>query len=298
MNITIIGGGAIGLLSASYLKKQGHCIRLVVRTKKQELEIKENGILKEKQGEIDTVSVDVHSFKDFSIDKEELIIVAVKQTNVNWLIDWLNKMIRSHVPVLFLQNGMGHLQRAEKILPNEIIAGVVTHGAVRSSLNRVVHTGVGDIKIGGDASIERMLHKLECEDPDFLLSWTPDIDIIIRKKLLVNAVVNPLTAIYNVKNGELLKRDTLFTEAWQVFQEASLLLDLPFGEWEHVQDIIKKTSENRSSMLMDILNKKETEIEAMTGYLLALSEKRGILATKLMDIHLKVKEMEKGRKDE
>ncbi|RKL68898.1 hypothetical protein CR203_02335 [Salipaludibacillus neizhouensis] len=294
MKVTVIGGGAIGLLVTSYLLTFGHTVQLVTRTKEQTRLIKENGIIKEKNGFIKSHQVDVVTFSKFQANKEDLIIITVKQTSVDSLIDYLRQIIPPETPLLFLQNGMGHLEKARKTLQNPILAGIVTHGAIRQSLTRVCHTGEGEIKIGGERLSGKPLFNLWSNDSTFSITWSPNILVDIKQKLLVNVVVNPLTAIHKVRNGSLLLDSELKKKAYEVFQEARFLLDFPDSEWQNVQRVIHKTAENQSSMLIDILHNRKTEIDALTGYLLEQSEKKNIPIEKIRGIHQRVKEIEKG----
>ncbi|MGJ9381306.1 2-dehydropantoate 2-reductase [Salipaludibacillus sp. CF4.18] len=294
MKVTVIGGGAIGLLVTSYLLTFGHTVQLVTRTKEQTRLIKENGIMKEKNGFIESHQVDVVTISKFQANKEDLIIITVKQTSVDSLIDYLRQIIPPETPLLFLQNGMGHLEKARKTLQNPILAGIVTHGAIRQSLTRVSHTGEGEIKIGGERLSEKPLFNLWSNDSTFSITWSPNILVDIKQKLLVNVVVNPLTAIHKVRNGILLLDSELKKKAYEVFQEARFLLDFPDSEWQNVQRVIHKTAENQSSMLIDILHNRKTEIDALTGYLLEQSDKKNIPIEKIRGIHQRVKEIEKG----
>ncbi|MCT8139034.1 hypothetical protein H1D32_15800 [Anaerobacillus sp. CMMVII] len=88
------------------------------------------------------------------------------------------------------------------------------------------------------------------------------------KKLVVNGVVNPLTAIFKVTNGELLTNPYYFQLMRKIFEEISSVFSCNDLEWQRIIEVCKKTSQNRSSMLSDIEAKRETEIEAITGYIL------------------------------
>src|SRR5699024_11364265 len=80
----------------------------------------------------------------------------------------------------------------------------------------------------------------------FCSSWK----ILLKEKLIVNAVINPLTALFNVKNGVILSNKYLYDIAEKLCFEAAESLNLDFEEnWHRVQTIAKKTSENISSML-------------------------------------------------
>lgn len=205
-----------------------------------------------------------------------------------------------------------------------------THGAFLKAPNHVVHAGVGKIQFGiapdasgrqFDAAFRDEPYRAQLtdittpNDPEFdkykslrntvaalLLtdslntSWLPmdHIQIAMRRKLVVNCVVNPLTALLNCLNGEIFRSDygihimqCVCREAAEVFatehaQNASSELDRVAysltasaleAECLRVADV---TGSNISSMLADVRAAKETEIDYLNGYLLGLGKKYNI----------------------
>jgi len=128
--------------------------------------------------------------------------------------------------------------------------------------------------------------------------WEPfaTLQVHLRQKLVVNCVINPLTAILGCKNGELLKHEQghhlarrLCWEAEKVFKEEAkamvadwqakkrvvlpdeLLRDNLLGECEGVAEA---TAENISSMLADFQRKTGvTEIDYLNGFLVKLGKR-------------------------
>lgn len=102
-------------------------------------------------------------------------------------------------------------------------------------------------------------------------------------KLLANAAINPLAAIFRVRNGELLAPpwrhwlDALVREAWPVLRAEGLALDQAAAH-AHVHAVARSTAANRASMLQDVEAGRRTEVEAITGALLALAERHGLAA--------------------
>jgi 2-dehydropantoate 2-reductase len=54
----------------------------------------------------------------------------------------------------------------------------------------------------------------------------------------------------------------------QLFEEISPLFNGSETDWERIIEICKRTGKNRSSMLKDIEEGRETEIDAITGVIL------------------------------
>ncbi|MCE7794713.1 2-dehydropantoate 2-reductase [Salipaludibacillus sp. CUR1] len=292
MNITIIGGGAIGLLTAVYLNKQGHFVKIVTRTDRQACHIASEGLSCHSTGLLLKSEAAAEAASEFKVGQEDLIIVTLKQTQIDFFLKWAKEKIPRHIPLLFLQNGMGHIEKASAHLEHPLLSGVVTHGALKKSDTEVRHTGRGQIIVGGEGFLEKSLKPLLTDDKSFPVKWISEIEVVMKKKLLVNAVVNPLTALYQVKNGEILSNSKLKDLAEKIFNEAAEVLDLEKNEWKFVENVIRQTAENTSSMLADRLAKKETELDAITGYLLNLGREKGISCEHTFKIHEKLKKIE------
>ena len=102
-------------------------------------------------------------------------------------------------------------------------------------------------------------------------------------KLLVNAVVNPLTALFRVKNGDLPADPVRFGIMKALFRETLAVLAASGmrtdgGEWDRLLDVIRRTAENRSSMLADVEAGRRTEIDAINGGVVRLARQAGVAA--------------------
>ena len=103
--------------------------------------------------------------------------------------------------------------------------------------------------------------------------WEPDIRSVLLAKVALNAVINPLTAIHGVSNGDLFA-PLLREITAQSIEEVQRLL-LAAGEAEiaatlphRVRTVCEMTASNHSSMRVDMENGKQTEIDAIVGWLL------------------------------
>ena len=116
----------------------------------------------------------------------------------------------------------------------------------------------------------------------FEVELEQNLDGILWGKLIVNAAINPLTAILEIRNGDLLKYPYLQYLIEQIIEEAVQITDklgiqLPYGNpYTYVSQVIEQTSDNHSSMLQDYNRGIQTEIEAITGQIIRYGEKCGI----------------------
>lgn len=95
------------------------------------------------------------------------------------------------------------------------------------------------------------------------------------QKLVVNVCINPLTALLQVKNGELITNPFFYQMMEQVFKEVVFLVkEEKEMVWEMVRHVCERTSHNTSSMLADVRANRQTEIGAIVGYVLEEAKKQ------------------------
>ena len=129
------------------------------------------------------------------------------------------------------------------------------------------HTGKGLFKfalLSGDE--KRFLPLLNINGVK--AEWHPDADKMLFRKVLLNTMINPLTALLSIKNGELLSNPhayellkNTYTELYAAFPEIESLL--PF---EQVTALCASTAENTSSMLADKLAGRPLELDTILLY--------------------------------
>lgn len=268
MRIGIIGGGSIGLLLSSYLSRK-HEVTLYVQRDEQKKQIASDGVVLHKQGNEIVSWVSAKLISD--IADEDCFIVCVKQHHLNSVFSYIKKIIK---PMLFLQNGMGHLSLLSH-LPSDVYVGVVEHGAKRTADNCVEHLGEGVMKVAAlEEKNSKLLHLVQqLHDEAFPVYIESDYESMLKDKLIINAVINPLTAIFNIPNGAIVTNMHIQNLARQLCREAAFVLQLDEEKaWKRVKNIASVTRNNTSSMRADILHKRKTEIEAISGYLLSKND--------------------------
>ncbi|WP_161974831.1 2-dehydropantoate 2-reductase [Bacillus timonensis] len=271
MKIGIIGGGSIGLLFGGYLAEQ-HEVTLYTRTEHQANEINKNGVTIDQQNTSKTYRVQAFTSTS-SVIEEDIVIFAVKQYILEEVLSKTLDLDKVHT-VCFLQNGMGHMDIIEKLRNPTILIGVVEHGALKVSENQVIHTGVGRTKI---AAIKGENKAFDVKLNEFIFEYHDNWYEIVTSKLIANAVINPLTALYGVKNGRLLENTYFHNQMKALFNEITSVIPSNHEKmWELVKNICKNTAQNKSSMLRDIEEGRRTEIDAILGYVLAEAVKKNM----------------------
>lgn len=267
MKFAVVGAGAIGMLTACLLKEAGEEVQLVARTEEQVRAINEQGIAK------DNERYQIPAVADFQkIAQDAYILLAVKYDALQSILPQLNNECPEN-PVIFLQNGMLHLDFIKKMPHKQIAVGSVEHGALKMNDTEIRHTGLGTIKfasVKGEPSVFLPLAQIK----NFKSEWHENADRLLFRKVLLNCLINPLTALMEIKNGELLTNlyayellKGLYTEMYLAFREIETLL--PF---EEVTALCASTADNTSSMLADKSAGRKMELDTILLYTLRRSE--------------------------
>ncbi|HET7580923.1 MAG TPA: 2-dehydropantoate 2-reductase [Bacillales bacterium] len=272
MRIAVIGGGSIGLLFSYYFSVGEERPVVYVRRQEQAESLNNNGLTLLREGKSDTVEVRAQLFQETENIEADLVVIAVKQYDLTGMTELIHHRISREAKLLFVQNGMGHVKLMDTLPQSQVYVGIVEHGALKDGENRVKHTGVGTTKLaafrGELETTSFTWDKLFGQD--FPLEFHDDWYRLMAQKLLVNAVINPLTALYRVENGALLDKEGFRQNMRRLFDEAFGILNLDSKDrrWENVLEVCQRTASNRSSMLRDMETGWITEIDAITGYLL------------------------------
>ncbi|PSR76662.1 hypothetical protein PHLCEN_2v8259 [Hermanssonia centrifuga] len=290
----------------------------------------------------------------------ESLIVCVKAHKTLTAIRDLLPRISKDSTIVLVQNGMGvyehliqNLFRNQEQRPHFVLASV-NHGAWLKEYLHVVHAGAGDLTFGivpdyHGRQFEASLPDLNLDDitPNthndpsanhylslrntiaalsslsvLNTSWKSmyDTHMTMRRKVVVNAVINPLTALLNCRNGDVLAHKSGQNICRNVCQEASNAFqaqwkselkdasnaghdvgDAQFPEALSAASLVlecKRVAEltrfNYSSMLMDVRRARDTEILFLNGYLLGLGRKHNIympannLLMNMMDLRSRI----------
>ena len=111
-----------------------------------------------------------------------------------------------------------------------------------------------------------------------------DIRARIWLKAILNAAVNPLTALLAKRTGELIGDPALESairlivhESVAIAHAAGIALEED-GILEKIWSVVRATKDNKSSMLQDLERGRRTEIDAINGALLDRARALGVAA--------------------
>lgn len=211
----------------------------------------------------------------------KMAIVLVKAWQTRRAADQLADCLHPRGIALTLQNGLGNQEILEGALGVERVGfGVTTTGATILDPGRVRSGGKGPIHFKPQPSMNPLVELLT--KAGFEMDPVEDVQGLLWGKLVINAGINPLTALLEVPNGALLASSSIMEVMVSAAEEtasvaAALGVKLPFADpGAQVMDVARSTGENISSMLQDIRRGAPTEVDAISGAIVREGERAGI----------------------
>ena len=210
-----------------------------------------------------------------SEDPIEYLLVCTKAWAVESAIESVAHRLSATSVVVLLCNGMGLAEAVAPLIGEaQLVVGSTTSGCRRSGNGELIVSGEGRTQLGTlDASPAPTWSSLWRQSvPDF--KWETDIRSVLLAKVALNAVINPLTALHGVTNGELM-RPPLEAITEDVIEEVQSVLcsadasEIASALPTQVRTVCNSTAANHSSMRVDLENGKRTEIDAIVGWLLS-----------------------------
>src|SRR5699024_3028165 len=201
MKIGIVGGGSVGLLIGSYLSEK-YDVTIYVRRLQQKKQLEQHGL--QLANTSSTSFVKSKLLEDMV--EMDVLFICVKQYHLTDVIPIVNQT-NEQTPLFFLQNGMGHIDTV-KTLGQPIFIGVVEHGALRQNDYTVYHTGLGIIKLASlreTDQVQRFVHALHQKELAFHVAAY--CKSVLLNELVINAMIDLSTALFNVSNRDLLKNE-------------------------------------------------------------------------------------------
>jgi 2-dehydropantoate 2-reductase len=285
--ITIVGPGAMGCLFAGLLAEAGHEVWLLDKDPERASRLSRDGIRVEGIGGSRTIPARATA-DPRDIGSPDLVFVWVKAYDTREAIRAAGSLLGPPARVLSLQNGWGNLEALSGAVdPSRLVGGVTSMGATRLGPGSVRHAGTGDTVIGRlDGTQDSELRSLSelLSGAGIPTRISPSVERAIWSKLIVNAAINPLTALTRLKNGELLEReetrallDAVTAESTEIVLAGGISPLYPDMK-ARVREVCEATAANVSSMLQDVLHGGRTEVDAINGALVEKARALGMPA--------------------
>lgn len=326
--IHILGLGSIGTFIAHSLRslparppvtlllhRPGLYDQFLAREGKLRVQIGESGPSAEQNGfEVELLGKSQDSAHQQSTDPIKCLVVTVKASSTIAALQSIQHRLNHQSTVCLLQNGLGQIEQLnDQLFPNPhtrptYISGIMRLGVyLRSPFDAVLAGMTGSVTVGTvpggnnnnnnnndstSPSTRYLLDRLT-ESPILQCTESPWADLFQAQllKLSANCVINPLTAVLDVRNGALLDnlevlplQRQLLQEVSRVFQRLPALRDRPDAQQQFafpsleasLISVIQQTASNSSSMREDLRKGRATEIEFINGWVVQQGEALGV----------------------
>jgi 2-dehydropantoate 2-reductase len=279
--ILILGTGALATLFAARLARQGHDVTML-GTWQAGLEA-----LERDGARLADPSGREHSYRVRVVRDPQaargarFAFVLVKAWQTERAALQLAECLADDGLAITLQNGLGNDDILARALGRERVAlGVTTTGATL--------LGPGLARAGGEGVVSLEAHprigdvERSLRDARFQVEVVADAKSLVWGKLVVNAAINPLTALLRIPNGELLQRPNARRVMTALANEAAAVASaqqvrLPFSNpVEAAEAVARKTAANHSSMFQDVRRGAPTEIDAICGAVTRAGQTHGV----------------------
>ena len=297
MKVLIYGAGSVGLGLASCLLKSQAEVCIIARADTvsalRKSELVRKGIFGRFHAKPETFAA-YESLNEFVCRPVDFILVCTKSFDSAGAADDISnhrRLLDTNTKIVLCQNGWGNAEKFTSHFPKgRIYSARVITGFTRRKPNEVevtVHADaihIGSLFGSNVELVDSLAHAIAAGGIPAVT--THHIEKDLWAKMLYNCALNPLGAILDVPYGALAKysytkdlMNHITEEAFSVMTKAGYRT-----HWKTVDGFLKvfydklvpATADHKSSTLQDIAAGKRTEIDALTGEVLALADKHHI----------------------
>jgi 2-dehydropantoate 2-reductase len=284
MRIGIIGIGAMGSLFAARLNAWAEVVMLGSWTAQLQA-LRQNGLaLIDRDGRRQTQKIRVENEAGKTGDVD-VALILVKSYKTDQAAALAKSILSPNGFALTLQNGLGNWEKiAAAVGRQRTILGSTAQAATMIAPGVVRHAGEGPTYLGRPSSPRLFFTELIAlfHHAGLETHLADDMDSLVWSKLVINAGINPLTALLRVPNGFLVENSPARSlmmraaeEVGQVARARGVKLAYPNAA-QRTLEVARATADNQSSMLQDVLRGAPTEIEAITGTIVDYGQRLGV----------------------
>jgi len=303
MRIAVIGAGAMGCLYGGLLARSGKDVVLVDLWAEHIQAIRDQGL------RLGGISGDLMIPVAATVDPEpESADVAIILTDTNATREAARTAARTLTAegwAITLQNGIGNLEAmAEALGAERVVGGLSYHSAAVEGPGRTLHTHAGPTWLGEldgrrSARVEAFAEALS--DAGFQPQIVDDIEAHIWTKFIHNAAINPISALLNLRVGEISLNPEADALQSRIIAEALAVVrarGITLTDADPMASIkaFCKTKFNAPSMLQHLEAGKRTEVDSLNGAVAAHGQALGVPTPYNEALAWMVKGMERQRR--
>jgi 2-dehydropantoate 2-reductase len=302
--IAVVGAGAVGCYFGGLFAKSGFPVTLIARDNQIE-SLTNQGVGIQWGEHIEYFPVSASSNHEVLSDASYVLIAVKTQATLHTAAQ-IAPHLKSNAVVLSLQNGLDNAALLKQHIQQPCYSALIYAAIAMIDLNLVKHLGGGNLIIGNtipeqsDQSLEFLSQLLQLANIPTKVSKT--ITIEMWHKLIINCVLNGLSAIAQINYSKLMKSSGI-SEVMHLIQQECCHIALLEGvhlDQEIIKDIVSKVPNNwplqRSSTAQDLSKHKATEIDYLNGTIVAKAKRHGVVVpiNEMIYSLIKMREYQQG----
>jgi 2-dehydropantoate 2-reductase len=212
------------------------------------------------------------------------VLLCTKAHQTQTAAPWLQRLCRHSTRVAVMQNGIDHIERVAPLVGGAAVVPVlVYYNGERLAPDhvRIRRAGPNDLVVADDEYGRAFAELLDGTELRILLS--KEFATLAWRKLLINAVANPITAL-TLQRQAVLRRPDIDELCGAILEEAVTAArtdGVPLAADEVARTLATLRTFSPAfgtSMYFDRLAGRALEVEAPTGAIVAVAERHGIAA--------------------
>jgi 2-dehydropantoate 2-reductase len=278
-SVAVVGLGSIGGVAAACLAEADrHEVIACTRAPLERLTLE-----REDGATMRMLEFPLRSLADPAAAKPvDWVLLCTKTHQTESAAAWLARLCTPQTRVAALQNGIDHVARVGPLTNGATVLPVIVYyNGERLAPDRVRMRQAGkyDLVVADDASGRAFAKLLDGTGLRILIS--DDFTTLLWRKLLINAIANPITAL-TLQRQAVLRRPDIQELCHAILAEAIAVAranGARVAEDEasrSIATLMTFSGELGTSMYFDRLAGRRMEVEALTGAIVAAGERHGI----------------------
>ena len=283
----VVGAGPVGSIVAAFLAKGGFEVTLCDIIPELVAPAADPGIIIDGAESLQQkVTRTITNIDDLADDPPDVIIITVKATVLHLIASSIQGFYRDGMYVVSWQNGIDtELVLAESLEKKAIMRAVVNFGCglvepghVHMAFHHPPHF-LQEIDPVSKAAAEGVAAALS--KGGLFTERTDDIIDMVWRKSIMNACMNPVCAVTGMTMAEAMRDPIVFQLVDQLAKESIRVAranEIALG-WEYYPyaiNYMKNAGDHKPSMLMDIENKRRTEVDFINGKIVEYGRRVGM----------------------
>src|SRR5882672_1843896 len=273
--VAVIGLGSIGGITAGLLAALDRydilaCVRRPI----------ERLIVERADG---TIDVAIPCLTDPAQAKPvDWVLVCTKTQDTPSSAPWLQRLCGPNTRVAALQNGIGHCERLAPFVGQaRVVPTIVYYNGERLAPDRVRYRRAGEYDFAVTDDPDGRAFAALLDGSGLRILQSPDFKTLAWRKLLLNAMANPITAL-TLQRQAVFRRDDVKALCLAILEEAAAAgradgAVLSADEPERLlATLLTYPPDAGTSMYFDRLAGRRLEIAALTGAVVAAGERHGV----------------------